>query len=35
MAMLPTVIVPVFNAREALDACLASLERTLPAKSRS
>ena len=32
--MLPTVIVPVFNAREALDACLASLERTLPAKSR-
>ena len=28
---LPTVIVPVFNARDALDACLASLEATLPA----
>lgn len=31
---LPTVIVPVFNALEALDACLASLERTLPAGAR-
>jgi len=31
---LPTVVVTVFNAREALDACLASLERTLPAKAR-
>ncbi|MDP1696671.1 MAG: glycosyltransferase [Xanthomonadaceae bacterium] len=30
---LPTVIVPVFNAYRALDACLASLERTLPARS--
>jgi GT2 family glycosyltransferase len=28
---LPTVIVPVFNALDALDACLASLSRTLPA----
>ena len=28
---LPTVIVPVHNALEALDACLASLDRTLPA----
>ena len=27
---LPTVIVPVFNALEQLDACLASLDRTLP-----
>ncbi len=31
---LPTVIVPVFNAVRALDACLASLERTLPEASR-
>jgi GT2 family glycosyltransferase len=31
---LPTVIVPVFNALEALDACLAALERTLPASAR-
>lgn len=30
---LPTVIVPVFNAHLALDACLASLDRTLPAHS--
>ncbi|PIQ36433.1 MAG: glycosyltransferase [Lysobacterales bacterium CG17_big_fil_post_rev_8_21_14_2_50_64_11] len=30
---LPTVIVPVFNAHLALDACLGSLERTLPARS--
>src|SRR3546814_10406559 len=30
---LPTVIVPVFNAYQALDACLASLDRTLPARS--
>ena len=29
MSPLPTVIVPVFNALEALDACLASLDRTL------
>ena len=34
MAELPTVIVPVFNALEALDACLASLNRTLPADAR-
>lgn len=33
-APLPTVIVPVFNAREALDACLAALESTLPARAR-
>ncbi len=30
MSALPTVIVPVHNALEALDACLASLDRTLP-----
>jgi GT2 family glycosyltransferase len=30
MSELPTVVVPVFNAFEALDACLASLDRTLP-----
>jgi len=30
---LPTVIVPVFNAHRALDACLASLDRTLPART--
>jgi GT2 family glycosyltransferase len=30
-SVLPTVIVPVFNALEALDGCLAALERTLPA----
>ncbi len=30
-AALPTVIVPVFNALDALDACLAALSRTLPA----
>lgn len=29
-ASLPSVIVPVFNCLSALDACLASLERTLP-----
>ena len=28
---LPTVVVPVFNALEALDACLGALDRTLPA----
>lgn len=33
MAALPTVVVPVFNALDALDACLAALERTLPAGS--
>ena len=31
MTALPTVVVPVHNALEALDACLASLDRTLPA----
>ena len=31
MSPLPTVVVPVYNALEALDACLASLDRTLPA----
>lgn len=31
MSTLPTVVVPVFNARVALDACLAALDRTLPA----
>ena len=31
MNRLPTVIVPIHNALEALDACLASLDRTLPA----
>lgn len=30
---LPTVIVPVFNAHLALDACLASLDRTVPART--
>jgi GT2 family glycosyltransferase len=30
-APLPVVVVPVFNARAALDACLAALERSLPA----
>ena len=33
-ARLPVVIVPVFNALEALDACLGSLDRTLPAGAR-
>lgn len=32
-APLPTVVVPVFNARDALDGCLASLAATLPAGS--
>lgn len=32
--MLPTVIVPVFNAFEHLEACLDSLERTIPASTR-
>jgi GT2 family glycosyltransferase len=32
-AALPLVIVPVFNAVPALDACLAALDRTLPAGS--
>ncbi len=31
VAALPTVVVPVFNALEALDACLGALDRTLPA----
>lgn len=34
MTELPTVIVPVFNAHLALDACLASLDRTLPRGAR-
>lgn len=34
MSVLPTVVVPVFNALEALDACLAALDRTLPAGTR-
>ena len=33
MTGLPTVIVPVFNALDALDTCLASLSRTLPANA--
>ncbi|MGL6290776.1 MAG: glycosyltransferase family 2 protein [Silanimonas sp.] len=33
-AALPVVIVPVFNALEALDACLAALDRTLPTGAR-
>lgn len=33
-AVLPTVIVPVFNALDAVDACLASLDRTLPVGTR-
>jgi GT2 family glycosyltransferase len=33
MRPLPTVVVPVYNALDDLDACLASLERTLPAGS--
>ncbi len=33
-AALPTVIVPVFNALDAVDACLASLDRTLPVGAR-
>ncbi len=33
-ATLPTVIVPVFNALAAVDACLASLDRTLPVDAR-
>lgn len=33
-APLPTVVVPVFNALEALDACLGALDRTLPAGTR-
>lgn len=31
MSALPTVVVPVHNALDELDACLASLDRTLPA----
>jgi GT2 family glycosyltransferase len=31
MSRLPTVVVPVYNALDDLDACLASLDRTLPA----
>src|SRR4249919_682180 len=31
---LPTVVVSVFNARDAVDACLACLERNLPAGAR-
>lgn len=33
-AALPIVVVPVFNALEALDGCLAALDRTLPTGSR-
>jgi GT2 family glycosyltransferase len=33
-AALPVVVVPVFNALDALDACLAALDRTLPAGAR-
>jgi GT2 family glycosyltransferase len=33
MSAMPVVVVPIHNALEALDACLASLERTLPAGS--
>ena len=33
MSRLPTVVVPVYNALDDLDACLASLDRTLPAGS--
>ena len=33
-AALPVVIVPVFNALEALDACLAALDRSLPKDAR-
>jgi GT2 family glycosyltransferase len=33
-ALLPIVVVPVFNALDALDACLAALDRTLPADAR-
>lgn len=33
MSAMPVVVVPVHNALEALDACLASLDRTLPAGS--
>lgn len=32
--MLPTIIVPVFNAVEHLDCCLESIERTVPANTR-
>lgn len=34
MNRLPTVVLPIHNALEALDGCLASLDRTLPAGSR-
>ena len=34
MTRLPTVVVPVHDALDALDACLASLDRTLPAGAR-
>jgi GT2 family glycosyltransferase len=34
VSALPTVVVPVHNALDALDACLASLDRTLPAGTR-
>jgi GT2 family glycosyltransferase len=33
MSAMPVVVVPIHNALEALDACLASLDRTLPAGS--
>ena len=33
MSRLPTVVVPVYNALDDLDACLASLERSLPGGS--
>lgn len=34
MNRLPTVVVPIYNALEVLDGCLASLDRTLPSGSR-
>lgn len=34
VAALPVVVVPVFNALEALDACLGALDRSLPAGTR-
>lgn len=34
MSALPTVLLPIHNALDALDACLAALDRTLPAGSR-
>lgn len=34
MSRLPTVVVPIYNALDELDGCLASLDRTLPSGSR-